>query len=273
MILDTSNMIRGNLHPEENALKQQLDLINSTKRREIDNIKSEYSQRINEISRMREMHNSRMLEDIEYTSSRLQQERSQSLSLEQEISKISLNNDRELDSLQFKLSEKLTEIKQIQSSIHYQKEVEIKLLNEDIDFIQQDLKRSFDMQNRDFRIEIEELSDRRESQTRLIINLTSEVEELKRQLYLKQEDTDRIATLLERHIQSLRNSLESNAFEILKFKEDSDDARCYSANMISESGRSERMLSIEMDENAELKERFNKLQALVYGKNKPKKRS
>jgi hypothetical protein len=33
------------------------------------------------------------------------------------------------------------------------------------------------------------------------------------------------------------------------------------------------MLTIEMDENAELKARYNKLTSLVYGKNKPKKRS
>ena len=273
MILDTPNITRSSFSSEEIILKQQLDHLHSSTRREIENTRSEYSSRISDINRMRDLHNSRMLEDIEYTQQRLDQERTQSFSLEQEISKLSLANSRELDSLTRKLSETIKEANQAKADIEYQRADEIKMLNEDIDFIQQDFERSYELQNRKFRVEIEELSDRREAQDKLIINLTQEVQELKRQLYIKEEETERIITSLARNVDALKNKLESDSRQLLKIKEDSNDAKCYSANMISEAGRFERMLTVEMDENAELKARYNKLTSLVYGKNMPKKRS
>lgn len=168
---------------------------------------------------MQDMHNSHMLEDIKYTQNRLQLQSSQFFSLEQEMSKISLNTKQ--NSITYSLNYLKNLIISKISKIIYtiKKTVETKELNKYIDYIQQDFQRCFDMK---LKI-IEEKLKRREAQNKLIIYITQEVVELKRQLYLTQEDTDSLATSL-REKCSLLKILQNQTCLTFQAKNDSDDA-------------------------------------------------
>lgn len=268
---ESGSYLEDTLSSQVETLRNQLESLHQRHRRELDNIHEDFEDKLYEIDRLRDVQTERANEDIRYIQTRLEQQKLESFDLEKELVNQEYTQKHEMGSLESNLKQITQETAKKSDEIRYQKEVNIRGIKKEITNLEGQFTRRLDLVDRDYSLQIEELTRRTHYRATTINTLKQEIQEIKRKIHLQQEDVKTHLGIIQRDVEEFRAKAQAHQRKYEMTKADTEEAEAYHKKLNDDIRVLRSSLSKSKHRNIKVKDKFSKLKTLVYGKPGKKK--
>ena len=253
------------LNSQSNSLKHQLELSKRVQEADLRTAQEDYERKVELSLKEKRYSLSVQREKILDLERLIKEEKDRSSMLKQELSQLNSHIQQEMSSFTEKKNILLEDIKFLKEELHTQKS-HIQLLQNELMSLENDYDKSMNYLSEKFETNYSALSSQTANNQSKAKKLETEIEELKRQLKIKDSTGEGDIKILEEALRSTYHTVELQAFSIEKLRTATEESLKEAAQYAKQRKAFEQQEESLAKENESLKETIDKLERKIYGR-------